>query len=255
MIVRLGSILPDYSPLSNSNLLNRGYAIAGLLVGVCPAHIGYAPTCYWGRRFTHKQKAVFEAWVLDANSIRIPYQDYFFADIVNGTRIFVGAMRSHARTIKVNDMIGFAMSYAMKKCRRDSLPASAGKEVSCELAGMRVQLMKALSYVHYGALLVYRLRTDHIESEAQLMLGGYFVQNRSWLSDEVEPLFVPGTLCPEVIGYLLMRFGWVKPVNSYGSGYTRNFVLSEAGEKAFQDAKVWWHSLNWFQKAWLYVME
>ena len=29
------------------------------------------------------------------------------------------------------------------------------------------------------------------------MLGGYFIRKRSRLSDEVEPLFVPGTLCPE----------------------------------------------------------
>ena len=147
------------------------------------------------------------------------------------------------------------MSYAMKDCIGNPRPASAGKEASCDLAGMRVQLMKALTFVHYGALLVYRLRTDYFESEAQRMLGGYFIQNRSWLSDEVEPLFVPGTLCPEVIGSLLMRFGWVSPIDSDEGGYTRNFVLSEAGEKALEDARAWWSSLSWFQKAWLYVME
>jgi hypothetical protein len=143
----------------------------------------------------------------------------------------------------------------MKDSIEDSRPASASNDASYELAGMRVQLMKALSYVHYGALLVYRLRTDYIESEAQRMLGGYFIQNRSWLSNEVEPLFVPGTLCPEVVGDLLMRFGWVRPVDSEGAGYTRSFVLSEAGEKALEGAKAWWGSQSWFQKAWLYVME
>lgn len=152
-------------------------------------------------------------------------------------------------------MMGIAMLYATKNCTGDSRPASAGKEASWDLVGMRVQLMKALSLVHHGALLVYRLRTDYFESEAQRMLGGYFVQNRRWLSDEVEPLFVPGTLCPEVIGGLLMRFGWVRPVDSDEGGYTRNFVLSEAGEKALEGAKAWWSSLSWFQKAWLYVME
>ena len=148
------------------------------------------------------------------------------------------------------------MSYAMKNCLGDSRPASASNDASFDLAGMRVQLMKALSFVHHGALLVYRLKTtDHIESEAQRMLGGYFVQSRNWLSDEVEPLFVPGTLCPEVIGELMMRFGWVKPIDDDGKGYMRNFVLSEAGEKALEGAKAWWNSLSWFQKAWLYVME
>jgi hypothetical protein len=143
----------------------------------------------------------------------------------------------------------------MKDCAEDYQPASTGKEASCDLAGLRVQLMKALNFVHHGAYLVYRLRTDYIESESQRMLGGYFIQNRSWLSDEVEPLFVPGTLCPEAIGDLLMRFGWVRPVHSDEGGYTRNFVLSEAGEKALEGAKAWWSSLSWFQKAWLYVME
>jgi hypothetical protein len=152
-------------------------------------------------------------------------------------------------------MIGIAMSYAMKNCIGDARPASASKDVSCELAGIRVQLMKALSHVHHGALLVYRLRTGHIETEAQRMLGQYLIPKHSWLSDEVEPLFVPGTLCPEVIGDLLMRFGWVRPVDGEEGGYTRSFVLSDAGEKALEGARAWWSSLSWFQKTWLYVTE
>lgn len=164
-------------------------------------------------------------------------------------------MRSHGSTADVNDMIGIAMSYAIRNRAGDSRPATTSKDAAGELAGVRVQLMKALNYVHHGALLVYRLRTDYFESEAQRMLGGYFIQNCSWLSDEVEPLFVPGTLCPEAIGSLLMRFGWVRPVDSDEGGYTRSFVLSEAGETALEGAKAWWSSLSWFQKAWLYVME
>src|SRR5512135_839304 len=171
------------------------------------------------------------------NSIAVPpYQGHFFADIDTEVRIVVGASWPHDATIKISDMIGVAMSYAIKNCLGDSRPAAASDDASCELAGMRVQLMKALSYVHHGALLVYHLRTDYIESEAQRMLGGYFVQDRNWLGDEVEPLFVPGTLCPEVIGNLMMHFGWVRPVDSAQSGYTRNFVLSEAGEKALEGA-------------------
>jgi hypothetical protein len=152
-------------------------------------------------------------------------------------------------------MIGVAMSYAMNNCTGDSRPGSASAEAICELAGMRLQLMNALSYVHHGALLVYRLRADRIESEAQRMLGEYFTQNLNWQSDEVEPLFVPGTISPEVIGNLLKRFGWVRPDDSEASGYMRTFVLSEAGEKALEGAKAWWSSLSWFQKVWLYVME
>ena len=147
------------------------------------------------------------------------------------------------------------MSYTMKNCTGDFQSASTGKNVSCDLAGMRVQLMNVLSHVHHGALLLYRLKTENIESAAQRMLGGYFVHNRNWLSGEVEPLFVPGTLCPEVIGNLLMRFGWVKPVDSDEVGYSRSFMLSDEGEKALEGAMAWWSSQSWFQKAWLYVME
>lgn len=147
------------------------------------------------------------------------------------------------------------MSYAIQEYAGQPRPAPASADVSSELAGMRVQLMKALSYVHHGALLVYRLRTEHIESTAQRMLGEYFIQNCSWLSEEVEPLVVPGTVCPEAIGELLMHFGWVKPADGGSSGYTRSFVLSETGEQALASAKAWWSSLSWFQKAWLYVME
>ncbi len=148
------------------------------------------------------------------------------------------------------------MSYAMKTCLGGSRPACASDDASYDLTGMRVQLMKALSFVDQGALLVYRLRIDNdIESAAQRMLGGYVVQSRNWLGDGVEPLFVPGTLCPEVIGDLLMRFGWVEPADDDGTGYMRKFILSEAGEKALEGAKAWWGSLSWFQKAWLYVME
>ena len=205
--------------------------------------------------FIPNLKAIIEVRVLGAIFMRAPYQDHFFADTGNTTRIFVGAMGSHTPTAEVNDMIGIAMSFAIKNCTKDSLPAAAGKDAGGELAGVRVQLMKALNYVHHGAMLVYRLRTDHIESEAQRMLGGYFIQNSNWLSDEIEPLFVPGTLCPEAIGSLLMHFGWVRPVDSDEGGYTRSFVLSEAGETALEGAKAWWDSLSWFQKAWLYVME
>ena len=147
------------------------------------------------------------------------------------------------------------MSYATKNFTEDFRPISAGNDASCDLAGMRVQLMNALTYVHHGALLVYRLKTDNTESAAQRMLGGYFVHNRKWLNGEIEPLFVPGTLCPEAIGNLLMRFEWVRPVDSDEVGYLRNFMLSDAGEKALEGAKAWWDSLSWFQKAWLYVME
>jgi hypothetical protein len=52
-----------------------------------------------------------------------------------------------------------------------------------------------------------------------------------------------------------MRFGWVRPANDDDFGYARKFVLSEAGEKALEAAKAWWDSLDWFQKAWLTVME
>ncbi len=147
------------------------------------------------------------------------------------------------------------MSYAIKDCKDYSRPASADNDDVCELAGMRMQLMSVLSYVHHGASLVYRLRTDHVESKAQLMLGGYFTQNLNWSSNEVEPLFVPGTVSPEVIGDLLRRYGWVRPVDTDEGGYMRCFVLSEAGEKALESATAWWNSLSWFQKAWLYVME
>jgi len=170
--------------------------------------------------------------------------------------MFVGAMScSLSPAIEDKDGIGIAMSYAMKNCLEGTRPASAGNAPACDLSGMRVQMMKALNYIHYGAALVYRLRTEYIESEAQRMLGGYFIPSRSWQSSDVEPLFVPGTLCPEVIGELLMRFGWVKPVDNDGSGYMRSFILSDAGEKALEGAHAWWHSLSWFQKAWLYVME
>lgn len=157
-------------------------------------------------------------------------------------------------TTGINDMDGTDMSHTTKDCAGDSRPP-ASKDASCELAGLRVQLMKALNYVHQGSLLIYRLETTPIESEAQRMLGEYFVENRNWLSDKIVPMFVPGTLCPEVVGDLLMRFGWVQPANDDGFGYTRKFILSEAGEKALEAAKSWWNSLNWFQKAWLYVME
>lgn len=189
---------------------------------------------------------------IDIRSDEISRLDNQVCEMI-GTALILA--RSDASTIKVNDLIGTAMSFAMKDFIGVSQPVSASKETSCELVGMRLQLMRALSHVHYGAPLVYRLRTDYVESKAQLMMGEYFSQNLNWLSNEVEPLIVPGTISPEVIGDLLRRFGWVRPIDGDESGYMRNFVLSEAGEKALEDATVWWHSLNWFEKAWLYVIE
>jgi hypothetical protein len=164
------------------------------------------------------------------------------------------ALKVFTAVINVNDMDGTDMSHTLRNSAGDSRPP-ATKDASCELAGLRVQLMKALNYVHHGSLLVYRLETTPVESEAQRMLGEYFVENRNWLSDKIVPMFVPGTLCPEVVGDLLVRFGWVKPANDDSFGYTRKFVLSEEGEKALEAAKAWWNSLGWFQKAWLTVME
>lgn len=143
----------------------------------------------------------------------------------------------------ISDLIG--------SCR----PSRINEGVSAELAGMRVQLMKVMNCVHEGGQLIYRLETGAMRCEMQCLFGECLIGKDDWLTCEVVPLCVPGTFCPQVVGDSLLRFGWVEPTEDEFKGYAHNFVLSEAGEKALAAAKSWWKSLNWLQKAWLYVME
>jgi hypothetical protein len=147
------------------------------------------------------------------------------------------------------------MSHALRDYLTSYRPVLADSSVSAELAGMRVQLLKVLNRVHGGAQLVYRLETGQIKCGAQCLLGECFIGKDDWLNNQIVPLFVPGTLCPQIVGDALLRFGWVRPADEEADGYTRHYVLTATGERALASAKDWWGSLNWVQKAWLHVME
>lgn len=117
-------------------------------------------------------------------------------------------------------------------------------------AGTRYQLLRALRAMARGEAMVVERRipslVDHFENPGKR--ESWFASLRSisgWQNTaEVEPILVPGTAFPALIGRILLRNGWSEPSGTpHWVPNLRFFTLTEVGYQACAEAQAWWRGL------------
>ena len=129
-------------------------------------------------------------------------------------------------------------------------------------AGTRYQLLRALRAMAAGERMVVKHKISDV---------GEFIENpggreawfrslrttASWQGqDDVEPLQVPGTAYPSVIGWILIRAGWCAPSDQpHWVPNLRFFLLTELGVETFRMAQAWWSDLSTLERARVMILE
>lgn len=128
--------------------------------------------------------------------------------------------------------------------------------------GIRYQVLRALRAMARGEMMVVERRAPS--------LAGHFANaaaRESWFKSlrpaaswqdvaDIEPIVVPGTAFPGLIGRILLRNGWSAPSGTpHWVPNLRFFRLSDVGYKAFSEAQAWWQSLTPTQRLRLALAE
>lgn len=136
-------------------------------------------------------------------------------------------------------------------------PATAGAP-----QGTRYQLFRALRAMADGEAMVVERRipslAGHFENVEKR--EAWFRQLRSaasWEGDSaVEPVLVPGTAYPGVIGRIMLRAGWCAPsAQPHWVPNLRFFFLTEIGYRSFEGARAWWSERTAIERMRLMVLE
>lgn len=129
-------------------------------------------------------------------------------------------------------------------------------------AGTRYQLLRALRAMAKGGSMVVERRipslADHFDNPGRR--ESWFASLRSissWLDTaDVEPILVPGTAFPALVGRILLRNGWAAPSGTpHWVPNLRFFKLTEVGYQAFAEAQAWWRALTPAQRLRLVFVE
>lgn len=130
------------------------------------------------------------------------------------------------------------------------------------LQGMRYQLFRALRAMACGELMVVEHRipslADHFENDTKREAWFRLLRKTSsWEEqDSVEPVLVPGTAYPRVVGRILLHSGWCAPCeHPHWVPNLRFFFLTELGHKSFDEAQVWWSGQTAMARVRLIILE
>jgi hypothetical protein len=117
--------------------------------------------------------------------------------------------------------------------------------------GTRYQLLRALRAMAKGEYMVVehripKLSKEYLEDDDKR--AEWFRSLRGvdgWCNaSEIDPLLVPGTAYPAVIGRILIRAGWCTPVKQpHWVPNLRFFILTEKGYETLKRAQAWWRQL------------
>lgn len=139
------------------------------------------------------------------------------------------------------------------------VPPDSVVEVS---KGARYQLFRALRAMSKGQLMLVEWKIPALEGYlqdspklARLMLS---LNDRSrWIgAKDVEPVLVPGTGHPDIIGRVLIRAGWCAPTEqAHWVPNLRFFYLTDLGRESFVKAQVWWSGLTAIERLRLMLLE
>lgn len=128
--------------------------------------------------------------------------------------------------------------------------------------GTRYQLLRALRAMAEGQAMVVERRIpsllDHFDNAGKRETWFRSLrQTASWEDQRnVEPILVPGTAFPGIIGRILLRAGWCAPSDQpHWVPNLRFFFLTDLGYKSFENAQAWWQSLTPLQRMRLMFVE
>jgi hypothetical protein len=130
-------------------------------------------------------------------------------------------------------------------------------------AGTRYQLLRALRAMARGEFMVVEHRIPCL-SKAYLedddKRDEWFRSLRStdqWRNGcEIDPILVPGTAYPAVIGRIIIRAGWCAPVmQPHWVPNLRFFFLTDKGRESLQRAQAWWQQLSPLERLRLMLVE
>ena len=128
--------------------------------------------------------------------------------------------------------------------------------------GTRYQLYRALRAMSAGERMVVEHRIPdmnaHFDSAARRdeWLRCLRSPDGSQDTEEVDPVLVPGTAFPWVIGKILLRCGWCAPSDQpHWVPNLRFFLLTELGQTSFLRAQNWWLERTAIERLQLMFME
>lgn len=129
-------------------------------------------------------------------------------------------------------------------------------------AGTRYQLLRALRAMAAGECMVVEHRIpsliEHFENNSKRTEWFRRLRNTdSWKDqNDIDPVLVPGTAYPCVIGRILIRAGWCAPCDQpHWVPNLRFFFLTEVGRESFRNAQAWWSELTAFERMRVMLME
>ena len=128
--------------------------------------------------------------------------------------------------------------------------------------GTRYQLFRALQAMAAGQAMLVQCRIpaepDHFENAGKR--DALFQSLRTpagWEGGKnIEPLLVPGTSYPRVIGRILIQAGWCAPCSRpHWVPNLRFFFLTDRGRESFARAQAWWADLTAMERLQLMLFE
>lgn len=129
-------------------------------------------------------------------------------------------------------------------------------------SGTRYQLLRALRAMAAGECMVVEHRipslTTHFENSYQRTEWFKRLRNTdSWKDqNDIDPVLVPGTAYPCVIGRILIRAGWCAPCDQpHWVPNLRFFFLTEVGRESFRNAQAWWSELTTLERMRVMLLE
>lgn len=138
-------------------------------------------------------------------------------------------------------------------------PALVATEVP---KGTRYQLLRALRAMAAGEAMVVEHQIPFLSEqfESPSMRTEWFKRLRnsdSWQDQkEIEPVLVPGTAYPRVIGRILIRAGWCAPCDQpHWVPNLRLFFLTDVGRESFRNAQAWWSELTALERMRVMLLE
>lgn len=115
----------------------------------------------------------------------------------------------------------------------------------------RYQLLRALRAMARGEAMVVEQRMPPLDerlrdtAKRESWLGSLYSEAGWRDPGAVEPILVPGTAFPALVGHILLLNGWSAPSETpHWVPNLRLFNLTEAGYRAFAEAQEWWRALT-----------
>lgn len=131
-------------------------------------------------------------------------------------------------------------------------------------AGTRYQLLRALRAMAGGEAMVVEHRIpslpEHFDNNNNGKRSEWLRRLRnsdSWKDqDDIDPVLVPGTAYPCVIGRILIRAGWCAPCEQpHWVPNLRFFYLTEVGRESLRNAQAWWSGLTTLERMRVMLLE